>query len=58
MEDIKHNRQAITVEMIEDFESKYRLATKEDVIAWIENQIKTKGDILEESLGVIADGKH
>lgn len=45
MENIKHNRQPLTVEMIEDFESKYRLATKEDVIAWIENQIKTKGEI-------------
>lgn len=40
MEAIKHNRQAITVEMIEDFESKYRLATKEDIIAWMRNQMK------------------
>ena len=41
MENIKHNRQTITVEMMEDFESKYRLATDEDVIAWMENQMKT-----------------
>lgn len=32
MENIKHNKQVITIEMIQEFKSKYRLATKEDIL--------------------------
>lgn len=53
MENIKHNRQAITVEMIEDFMSKYRLATKEDAIAWIKQLNQTNDKISEEVLEVL-----
>lgn len=47
VEDIKHNRQAITHEMIEDFMSKYKLATKEDVIAWMKNKNMINQKVLE-----------
>ena len=45
MENVKHNRQAITVEMVEDFMSKYRLATKEDIIALIDESKMKKINI-------------
>lgn len=58
MENIKHNRQSLTLEMIEDFMSKYRLVTKEDAIAWIEKLNQTNNEISEEILGIIRDGKY
>ena len=58
MENSKHNRQPLTVEMVEDFMNKYRPVTKEDAIAWIKQLNQTNDKISEEVLEVITDGKH